>query len=294
MVNDENTMMNETQYFISLKSDEIKKLDTITIVICIDNLAFRHNQLKTLIDEINQICQSSQNKLTKVNFVDTSYLNRFYDDTYASLEISQWKKENLKYIESLTIDYEIIDWSSYLKHPLYKEYYNQISDDYSTNRAGFKNVAEKFAHIFAHKNGFQAATNYFLEESAVFRLNQGVILYPGRLKDPFDWVIKNYPDTKVTMLSYSIKPKTMKHIKQIQQSASKQVKNCASTAYQPTFFALTVASFADNAVGNNLEKQIKFMSKFIDLCHEFSDTVSISDEEKNYTDGDKKVLHLRQ
>lgn len=179
-----------------------------------------------------------------------------------------------------------VSWDFYLQHEHYQQYREEIQKDYDTNRDGFKNLGENFAKLYAHKNGLEAAKEYFLEEAAAFRLKDGVILYPGKLKDPFEWVMKHYQDVKVTILPYSVKPQ-----KNAVQSTSNKVSKSPRPEqfysrgfagnYQPTLFSLTIASFVDNIVGQDTKKQLTFIKKFTELCVEFSD--SSSDEENKKT-----------
>jgi hypothetical protein len=280
MINQPSNAEKERQYFISLNSNELKKLESITIVICVDNSAFWGNQLKTLIDEINGICHSENSKLRKVNFVDTTYLNRHYDKKYDVPHNSQWKTENLKYIKSLIIDHDCIDWISYLNDERYKGYEIDFQKNYETNFKGFRDICDNFAKIFAHKNGLEAAKNYFLEESIAFRLKQGVILYPGKLKDPFEWIMKNYSDSKVSIFPYTIKPIKIKNINESKPSKRRnEVNHDSNGNYQPTFFGMAIAGFADKVTKQNTKKQLDFMQRFVQLCNEFSDSSSDSDDE---------------
>lgn len=276
-----NSSMSQQQYFVSLRSDELKKLDSITIVICVDNMAFWGDQFKALIDEINQLCRSENSRLKKIHFVDTSYLNRHYDLKYDSPHNSEWKKDNLKYIHTLIVDYECIDWISYLNNDQYKNHELEFQKNYNNNIDGFKDICDNFAKLFAHKNGLEAAKNYFMEESIAFRLKQGVILYPGKVKDPFEWIMKHYSDSKVTILPYTIKPvkaKSTNERKRLKQKSEATFNN--SVNYQPTFFGIAVAGFADKVTKQDTKKQLDFMQKFIQLCNEFSDSSSDSEDEK--------------
>lgn len=254
------------EYSVNLKSNEIKKLETLNIVICVENSAFWGNQFKTLITELNEITCSPQSNLKTINIIDTSYLNRHYSKEYnnENNEPSEWRKQNQAAISSLVIDYNCINWETYLKDPMYKQYREEIQRDYDTNRDGFKDMCNNFSKLYAHKNGLEAAKAYFLEEAAAFRLKQGVILYPGKLKDPFEWVMKHYKDLKITILPYSVKPK-------------KPTSQVSAGIYQPTIFSLAIAKLTDDIVGQSTKKQLFFMKKFTKLCNELSD--SSSDEE---------------
>lgn len=277
--------LDEKEYFVSLKSNEIKNLDTLTIVICVENSAFWGNQFKALIDEINQICQSESSKLKKVKIVDTSYLNRHYDKKYEA-SVSEWRVQHQTLIETLVVDHEYVGWDSYLEHEHYQAYMQEIQKDYDTNRDNFKNLCDNFSKLYAHKNGLEAAKAYFLEEAAAFRLKDGVILYPGKLKDPFEWIMKHYSDVKITILPYSVKPQK----NTVQNTSQKAPKSPAKSdqiygsgfagSYQPSFFAMTLASFADKKIGQDPEKQFIFMDKFIKLCTELSDSSSDDEDEK--------------
>lgn len=81
-----------------------------------------------------------------------------------------------------------------------------------------------------------------MEESAAFRLKTGVILYPGVLKNPFEWIVNHYSkDTKVTILPYSVKP--LKKLEQSPESPPKTTQT-VSVGLKNREFSLISLSLA--------------------------------------------------
>lgn len=300
LVMKKNNVNTECEYKVRLKSEEIKRLKSLTIVICVENSAFRGDQFKVLIDELNEISLSDQCKLKTINIVDTSYLNRHYDKSkFSNPDISEWRRENQEHIDRLIIDHHYISWNYYLEHEKYQQYRNEIEEDYNQNKDNFKFMGDNFAKFFAHKNGMEAAKQYFLEEAAAFRLKEGVILYPGKLKDPFEWVMKHYPDTKVSILPYVIK--MQKNTQQSKKPAKNQGRSNSSNGnvlpsngYQPSLFGLNIASYADQLVGQDPIRQMHFLRSYIDLCSQYVPLQpSTNDSNESEQENNNNVLSFK-
>lgn len=153
-------------------------------VISIDSIKQSGNFLKEFINLVNK----NTDKISKIIFLDTTYLNRHYDKKYEEQTVTDWRKSHEAIIRNyVSIEWEIMDWRTVISTDKYGEIYSKLSSYYSKNQNSdcfYREYHEKVigvANSKKNKGELDARIKYILEEDAGFLSLEGMVTYPDKL-----------------------------------------------------------------------------------------------------------------
>ncbi len=235
------------------------RVDLINII-SIDNEKQTKEFFRSFVILINDV--KIKAKIKKLIIVDTTYLNRHYDQKYAVYNDKEtpWRKENASLVEGLACDYELVSWRSLLDSEEYKDYQRQMNDDYEKDKI-FRNIINTLAGNYLHKGEHKKAVSYLLEECAGTLVLNGHLTYPGDLNPALRHVIRKH---KPELKFHSYKCRT-----QSEKEIGYQVKPVSDNGdYSPSFFAKSIAYLVENS-DIPPEKQPLFTLGLLRYCHLF-------------------------
>lgn len=137
-----------------------------------------------------------------VKILDTTYLNRHYDDEYGKITEgvkSPWEIANASIIEKLKPQHSIESWEGkeIFRHAEFKSLSEVVRVKFEGDRSGngidpdFAKLVDKEAKTHTGKASLKKRIDYLLEEVTGILLMDGLVAYPGRFNPAVRHAIKN-------------------------------------------------------------------------------------------------------
>jgi|GEM_PF-2417701 len=168
---------------------DFRKHTTLKIYICPDNPNQTGEKFLALLELINR----ESSTIEAVEFIDTSYLYRHYDDQFATPGTSKWHNEHKTLLEtSLRVPYKVTFWDERISTSAFQERHNEVLKAYKNNLVDLKTIVDKLANHYARLYNQAASLDYVLEELAKFLTQSGGITSAGNLNAALCWGQRNY------------------------------------------------------------------------------------------------------
>lgn len=229
----------------------------LTNVISIDSVKQSGKFLKEFIDLVNK----NRDKISKIIFIDTTYLNRHYDLKYEEETISAWRKSHELIIRNhLQIEWEIRDWRTVISMDRYQDMHAKLKLRYSEDSNYFdKAYREKVVSVAnskKDKGNMSAKIEYLIEESAGFLSLDGIITYPGTLNAALDYCYHEFKSETMRFIKHAMPDKIEKNNV---YHLPRQNGNQAS------FFRGLISEKIEELEQLSVERQVKFYKDFESL-----------------------------
>ena len=266
---------------------EITQPIQLICIISIDNIKQNAGDFECFVDLINQ----TQDKITTLKLIDTSYLHRYYDDGLSNMETSNWIRKNASIIKKIKISCEVISWREVILSEAFSQYKKMICLSYYGDEQGnnidetFHEIVLQLARQHAHKRSLKAAIEYVLEECAGLLTLNGHIAYPGKFNSAINYVLDKYRNKyNINIQHHFYKIISKNHKKEIIPGENKREENAPDffSAIHPykkppspsqgrhdlSFFVLSLAYLAES-FKITTESRARFFQEFLLLCEKY-------------------------